>query len=155
MLFRSGLVAITAGCDVVSVYGALAIGVIAGLVLVEANYFIEHKMKVDDPVGAISVHGACGIVGTLLVGVFAMEGGLLYGGGLQFVGVQLIGVVVVAVWTLATCFIGMKVIDMTIGLRVSEEEELEGLDLAEHGLSSSYPDFEVKHPDLEVSHHAI
>lgn len=145
-----GLVAITAGCDVVSIYGALVIGIIAGIVLVYANEFIDSKLKIDDPVGAISVHGACGIVGTLCVGIFAVEGGLLYGGGLNYLLIQLIGIGVVAVWTLVTCFVTFKIIDITVGLRVSEEEEVKGLDLTEHGLSSSYPDFEVKHDEVVI-----
>ncbi|MGL5316664.1 MAG: ammonium transporter [Peptostreptococcaceae bacterium] len=143
-----GLVAITAGCDVVSVYGALAIGVIAGIALVFASELIDSKLKIDDPVGAISVHGVCGVLGTICVGLFAMEGGLLYGGGANLLLVQLIGVGAVAVWTLAICFVGFKIIDVTIGLRVSEEEEIKGLDLTEHGLTSSYPDFEVRHEDV-------
>lgn len=139
----AGLVAITAGTDAVSAVGAIAIGIIAGIVVELAVVFIDTKLKVDDPVGAIAVHGVCGSVGTVLVGVFATDGGILYGGGLNFLTVQLIGVLAVAAWTLVTAFILFKTIDSTMGLRVTSEEEKNGLDKEEHGLVG-YMDFEKK-----------
>ncbi len=145
----AGLVGITAGCDTVSIYGALAIGIISGIVLVYSIEFIDYKLKIDDPVGAISVHGVCGILGTLCVGIFATEGGLIYGGGINSLLVQLLGIGVIGIWTLATCFISFKIIDLTIGLRVSKEEEIKGLDITEHGLKSSYPNFELRKEIIE------
>jgi len=136
-----GLVAITAGADVVSPVGAVLIGLIAGIVMVFAIEFIDKKLRVDDPVGAIGVHGCCGALGTLLVGLFALDGGLFYGGGFQLLGIQTLGVLSVALWvvvTMSTLFILLK---KTIGLRVSRTEELAGLDVTEHGLDSSYADF--------------
>lgn len=144
----AGLVGITAGCDIVSIEGALAIGAIAGIVIVYGVEFVDKILKVDDPVGAIGVHGICGATGTLLVGLFATDGGLFYGGGFTLFGVQLLGVLAVAAWTVATMSIVFLVIKKTIGLRVSAEEEIDGLDLHEHGLVSSYADFEVK-PNLK------
>ncbi len=136
-----GLVAITAGTDIVSPIGAVAIGIFAGFVIVYGIAFIENVLKVDDPVGAVAVHGLCGATGTLLVGVFATEGGLLATGSFALLGVQAIGVLSVMVWTLSTSFVLFKVLDMTIGLRVSKEEESTGLDIKEHGLERSYGDF--------------
>ncbi|MBR8536609.1 ammonium transporter [Carboxylicivirga sediminis] len=132
----AGLVGITAGCDIVSPAGAVAIGAIAGLVVVFSIEFIDHKLKVDDPVGAISVHGVCGALGTLLVGIFATDGGLLYGGGFSLLGIQAMGVVSIGIWAFAIGLILFKVLKATIGLRVSEQEEREGLDIHEHGQSS-------------------
>ena len=131
----AGLVGITAGCDAVSPEGAVAIGLIAGLVVVLSIEFFDKTLKIDDPVGAISVHGICGVVGTLLVGVFATDGGLFYGGGFSLLGVQAIGVLAVGAWTLVTSFILFFVLKKTIGVRVSEQEEKEGLDIHEHGQS--------------------
>lgn len=128
----AGLVAITAGCAAVSPVGATIIGIIAGVVIVFSIEFIDKKLKIDDPVGAISVHGVCGAIGTLLVGVFAIDGGLLYGGGFHQLGVQAIGVVAIGVWAIATSFIVLFVLKKTIGLRVSKEEEVDGLDIHEH-----------------------
>lgn len=139
----AGLVGITAGCASVSAAGAVAIGAIVGLLVVFSVEFIDHVLKIDDPVGAVSVHGVCGAVGTLLVGIFAVDGGLLYGGGASLLGVQAIGVLGVMAWTMITAFILFKVVDVTIGLRVSREEELEGLDITEHGMES-YADFQLK-----------
>lgn len=132
----AGLVGITAGCDIVSPMGALAIGVIAGAVLIFSVEFFDQKLKIDDPVGAISVHGVVGSVGTLLVGLFATDGGILYGGTFELLKVQAIGVVAVAVWALSTGYILFKVIDLTIGLRVPKRVEEEGLDIYEHGETS-------------------
>lgn len=138
----AGLVAITAGCDVVSPLGAAIIGVISAFAMVYGIEFIDKVLKVDDPVGAIGVHCINGVVGTILTGVFAMDGGLFYGGGFKFLGVQCLGVAAVAIWSVATATILFKGIKATIGLRVTREEEIRGLDIEEHGLESSYADFQ-------------
>jgi len=128
----AGLVAITAGCAAVSPMGATIIGLIAGVVIVFSIEFIDKKLKIDDPVGAVSVHGVCGALGTLLVGVFATDGGLLYGGGFHQLGVQAIGVLAIGAWAIVTSFIVLYTLKKTIGLRVSKEEEVDGLDIHEH-----------------------
>ncbi len=131
----AGLVGITAGCDVVSPCGAVVIGLLCGTVLVYAIEFIDHKLHIDDPVGASSVHGVCGILGTVLTGVLATDGGLLYGGGWHFLGVQCLGIAVIDLWA-AVCgvllFFGIK---KAHGLRVEARVEDEGLDIYEHGES--------------------
>jgi Amt family ammonium transporter len=132
----AGLVAITAGCDIVSPGGALIIGIIAGIILVFSVEFIDQKLKVDDPVGAISVHGVNGAFGTLAVGLFATDGGLLYGGGAKLLMAQAIGVGAVFVWAFGLGFILFKIIKATIGMRVSKRIEEEGLDVYEHGESA-------------------
>lgn len=137
----AGLVAITAGCDMVSPAGAFFIGLIAAFVVVFSIEFIDKVCKIDDPVGAIGVHGMCGAAGTLLTGVFAVDGGLAYGGGFSFLGIQLLGVVSVILWVSVTMIITFRVLKHTIGLRASEEEETKGLDVTEHNLASSYADF--------------
>ena len=137
----AGLVAITAGCDMVSPAGAFFIGLIAAFVVVFGIEFIDKVCKIDDPVGAIGVHGMCGAAGTLLTGVFAVDGGLVYGGGFSFLGIQLLGVVSVILWVSVTMIITFRVLKHTIGLRASEEEETKGLDVTEHNLASSYADF--------------
>ncbi len=136
-----GLVAITAGCDIVSPIGAFFIGLIAAFVIVFGIEFIEKVLKIDDPVGAVGVHGLCGAAGTILTGVFALDGGLLYGGGFSLFGVQTIGVLAVAAWVGITMTIIFNVIKKLVGLRVSRSEELAGLDIKEHGLASCYADF--------------
>lgn len=136
-----GLVAITAGCDAVSPAGSVAIGAIAGFVIVFGIEFIDKVLKIDDPVGAIGVHFMCGATGTILVGVFALEGGLLYGGGFNYLGVQILGVLAVAAWVTIAMLIIFGLIKKTVGLRVSDAEEIAGLDIEEHGLVSSYADF--------------
>lgn len=136
-----GLVAITAGCAYVSIEGAFVIGLLAGVLVVASIEFIEKVLKVDDPAGAISCHCTCGVFGTLMVGLFDTSSGVFYGGGWRLFGVQLLGVVAVAVWTLATSYVLFKVIKATVGLRVSEEEELNGLDVSEHA-EEGYPDFQ-------------
>ncbi|SNR77108.1 ammonium transporter [Lutibacter flavus] len=128
----AGLVAITAGCAAVSPGGAFIIGLIGGSVVVFSIEFIDKKLKVDDPVGAVSVHGVCGAIGTLLVGVFAIDGGLLYGGGFSQLGVQAIGVLAIGAWAAVTAFVVLYILKKTIGLRVSKEEEVDGLDIHEH-----------------------
>jgi len=139
----AGLVGITAGTDAVSLVGDAAIGLISGVLVVLGVEFIEKTLKIDDPVGASSVHGICGFSGTILVGIFARDGGLLYGGGTDLLVTQTIGVWAIALWTLASSFVLFKVIEATVGLRVGEEEEKVGLDLKEHGISS-YGDFKIK-----------
>lgn len=138
----AGLVGITAGTAAVDNFGAVAIGIICGIVVVFAIEFIDKKLKIDDPVGAISVHGVCGALGTLLVGFFATENGLFYGGGFHQLAVQAIGVFAVAGWVLAVSFVILFTLKKTIGLRVSEKEEIEGLDIHEHG-NNAYPDFRL------------
>lgn len=137
----AGLVAITAGCDVVSPVGAAVIGVIAGVVIVFAVEFFDKVVKIDDPVGAIGVHGVCGALGTILTGLFAVDGGLFYGGGFHMLGIQALGVGSVILWVVATMTIVFMVIKKTVGLRVTAAEEIAGLDIEEHGLISSYADF--------------
>lgn len=137
----AGLVAITAGCDLVTPFGAAIIGILAGFAVVFGIEFIDKVLKVDDPVGAVGVHGLCGALGTVLVGLFAEQDGLFYGGGVKLLIVQIIGVVAVLAWVSVTMTIVFSVIKHTIGLRVSKEEELLGLDIEEHGLASAYADF--------------
>ncbi|NDL68862.1 ammonium transporter [Clostridiales bacterium F-3ap] len=139
----AGLVAITAGCDVVTPVGAAVIGLLGGVTVVFAIEFVDKVMKVDDPVGAVGVHMVNGALGTVMVGVFAVDGGVLYGGGFGLLGVQALGVVAVLAWTLLTTYIIFNVINLTVGLRVSEKEEMVGLDLEEHGMES-YADFQVR-----------
>jgi Amt family ammonium transporter len=147
----AGLVAITAGCASVTPIGAFMIGLIAGPVLVFGLDFIEKVLKVDDPVGAIAVHAFNGTWGTFAVGLFAApaantltgmgeQAGLFYGGGFGLLTVQLIGIVAVGAWAFVTIFIVFKVVDAIMGVRVSPQEELEGLDITEHG-TISYPEF--------------
>lgn len=140
----AGLVGITAGCDVVSVWGAAIIGIICGFVVVFIIELLDKVLKVDDPVGAVGVHLGCGVTGTICVGLFAVDGGVFYGGGFSLLLSQIIGVVAVAAWTGITIFILFTIIKKTMGLRVSEEEEIGGLDRYEHGLPSAYNDFETK-----------
>jgi Amt family ammonium transporter len=132
----AGLVAITAGCNIVSPAGAIAIGVLAGIILVYSVILFDQVLKIDDPVGAISVHGVCGALGTLLVGVFATDAGLLYTGSFKLLGIQALGVLAVGAWALGTGFILFKVLKATNGLRVSKRIEEEGLDVYEHGESA-------------------
>jgi len=131
----AGLVAITAGCDGVSPTGAVVIGLIAGTLLVFSVELFDQKFKVDDPVGAISVHGVNGAWGTIAVGLFNTESGLFYGGGFSQLGSQLIGVAAVFVWAFGMGFILFKILKATNGLRVSKRIEEEGLDVYEHGES--------------------
>ena len=139
----AGLVAITAGCDMVTTTGAFFIGIIAGVALVFAVEFFDNVAKIDDPVGAISVHGVCGALGTILTGLFAEEGGVFYGGGFKFFGTQVLGVVSVMAWVIVAMTIIFKIIDKTIGLRVPAQVEIEGLDYHEHGLVSAYAGFQI------------
>ena len=146
----AGLVAITAPCDVVDAFGAIIIGVVAGLLVVFGVWFCDNVAHVDDPVGAVAVHCLNGIWGTIAVGLFATTSapestinGLFYGGGFKQLGMQLVGVVSVLAWTVVTMTIVFKLIDKTIGLRVTEEEEIVGLDAKEHGLASAYAGFSI------------
>lgn len=139
----AGLVAITAGCDVVSPVGAFFIGLFAGITIVFSVEFFDYKAKIDDPVGAISVHGACGSMGTIMVGLFATDGGLFYGGGVQQLLIQLLGVFSVMAWVVVTMSIVFRVIDKFVGLRVPAEVEIDGLDIHEHGLASAYSGFAI------------
>ena len=129
----AGLVGITAGCDVVSPWGAVIIGLVCGIVLVFAIEFIDHKLHIDDPVGASSVHGVCGILGTLMTGLLATDGGLFYGGGWHFFGVQALGIVVIDLWAAVCGFLLFFGIKKFCGLRVEPRVEEEGLDVYEHG----------------------
>ena len=132
----AGLVAITAGCDIVSPGAAVIIGLFAGIILVFSVEFFDQILKVDDPVGAISVHGVCGAFGTIAVGLFATDGGLFYGAGGSLLVSQLIGVAAVFLWAFSTGWILFKVLKATIGIRVSKRIEEEGLDIYEHGESA-------------------
>jgi Amt family ammonium transporter len=131
----AGLVGITAGCDLVSPWGAVIIGTICGIVLVFAIEFFDHKLHIDDPVGASSVHGVCGILGTLLTGLLATDGGLFYGGGWHFLGVQSLGILVIDAWAAVCGFLLFFGIKKFFGLRVEARVEDEGLDIYEHGES--------------------
>ena len=123
------------GCRIISEYGATESGIIA-------FEWLLKKLRIDDPVGAISVHGVCGALGTILVGVFAIDGGLLYGGGLTQLGVQALGVFAIGTWAIVTTFIVLFALKKTVGLRVSEKDETEGLDITEHAMNA-YPDFRL------------
>ena len=143
----AGLVAITAPCADVDAIGASIIGLVAGILVVVAVEFIDIKLKIDDPVGAVAVHGVNGMWGTLAVGLFAtgkgQDGvtGLFYGGGFNQLGIQALGVVSVAAWTIVTMIIVFQLIKHTVGLRVTKDEEMKGLDVTEHGLVNAYADF--------------
>lgn len=132
----AGLVGITAGCNVVDPFGALAIGVICGVVMLFAVEIFDRVLKIDDPVGAISVHGVCGTLGTILTGFLATEEGLFYCGNADFLGVQTLGALAYMGWGLVCGFILFKGIDMLLGMRVEARIEEEGLDIYEHGESS-------------------
>ncbi|MCD7807612.1 MAG: ammonium transporter [Lachnospiraceae bacterium] len=154
----AGLVAITAPCDVTDCFGAICIGAVAGLLVVFGVWFLDNVLRIDDPVGAVAVHCFNGIWGTIAVGLFATNTapgysiadangnelvGLFYGGGFKLLGIQLTGFVTVAAWTVVTITIAFMVIKALIGLRVSEEEEITGLDATEHGLPSAYAGFSI------------
>ncbi|MCD7765731.1 MAG: ammonium transporter [Lachnospiraceae bacterium] len=147
----AGLVAITAPCDVTDCFGALVIGAVAGLLVVFGVWLLDNKLRIDDPVGAVAVHMCNGIWGTIAVGLFATTSapgndtlvGLFYGGGFELLGKQLIGFIAVAAWTAVMITITFTVIKAIFGLRVSEEEEILGLDATEHGLPSAYAGFSI------------
>ena len=138
----AGLVGVTAGCAAVDNFGAMVIGIICGILVVISIEFVDKKLKIDDPVGAVSVHGVCGAIGTLCVGLFATDGGLFYGGGFGQLGAQAAGVFSIGAWSLVTSFIVLYILKQTMGLRVSEKEEVDGLDIHEHGMEA-YPDFRL------------
>lgn len=138
----AGLVSITAPCDGVTPVGAIVIGAVGGVLVVSSVLFIDHVLKVDDPVGAVSVHGVCGLWGTLAAGLFNMESGLFYGGGLKQLGVQALGAGTAFVWAFGLGLILFYAISKTIGLRVTPEEELKGLDIGEHGMEA-YSGFQI------------
>ena len=152
----AGLVAITAPCDVTDALGAAIIGAVAGVLVVFGVWLLDHKLHIDDPVGAVAVHCMNGIWGTIAVGLFATDTapgyaiadasgetmtGLFYGGGFKLLGIQLTGFATVALWTAVTITVTFLIIKKVVGLRVSREEEIEGLDATEHGLPSAYAGF--------------
>ena len=147
----AGLVAITAPCDVTDCLGAIIIGFVSGLLVCFGVWLLDYKLHVDDPVGAVAVHMMNGMWGTIAVGLFATTSapgndtvkGLFYGGGFKQLGIQLLGFVTVAAWTAVTITIAFVIIKKTIGLRVTEEEEIVGLDSMEHGLASAYSGFSI------------
>ncbi|MCD8012099.1 MAG: ammonium transporter [Lachnospiraceae bacterium] len=155
----AGLVAITAPCDVTDCFGALVIGAVAGLLVVFGVWLLDNKLRIDDPVGAVAVHMMNGIWGTIAVGLFATTSapgndtltGLFYGGGFGLLGTQLIGFIAVAAWTAVMITITFSIIKAIFGLRVSEEEEITGLDATEHGLPSAYAGFSI----MDVSNTAM
>ena len=138
----AGLVSITAPCNAVTPVGAILIGVVGGALVVFAVMFIDRVLKIDDPVGAVSVHGVCGVWGTLATGLFNMESGLFYGGGLKQLGVQALGAGAAFVWAFGLGLILFYAISKTIGLRVTPEEEIKGLDIGEHGMEA-YSGFQI------------
>lgn len=167
----AGLVAITASCDVTDAKGALVIGIVAGLLVVFGVWLLDYKLHIDDPVGAVAVHMMNGIWGTIAVGLFAtskapgyaiaMENGaikaegLFFGGGFTQLGLQLLGFVTVAAWAVVCMAIVFLAIKATIGLRASKEEEIKGLDICEHGLTSAYAGFEfgaAGMPDIDITY---
>ena len=143
----AGLVAVTAGCADVDAIGSAIIGIVSGILVVVAVEFVDIKLKIDDPVGAFAVHGVNGMWGGLAVGLFATGNGqdgitgLFYGGGFAQLGKQALGILCVAAWTVVCMIIVFTIIKKTIGLRVTKEEEMKGLDICEHGLVSAYADF--------------
>ena len=154
----AGLVAITAPCDVTDAFGAIVIGVVAGLLVCFGVWFLDYKLHIDDPVGAVAVHCLNGIWGTIAVGLFATNSapgysiadaagnemtGLFYGGGFKLLGTQFVGMFATAAWTVVTITITFLVIKAVFGLRVTEEEEILGLDSTEHGLASAYSGFAI------------
>ena len=147
----AGLVAITAPCDVTDCFGAVVIGAVAGVLVVFGVWLLDYKLHIDDPVGAVAVHCLNGIWGTLAVGLFATTAapgndsvvGLFYGGGLTQLGIQFVGFASVAIWTAITITVTFLIIRALVGLRVSEEEEIVGLDSTEHGLASAYSGFSI------------
>jgi Amt family ammonium transporter len=167
----AGLVAITASCDVTDAKGALVIGIVAGFLVVFGVWLLDYKLHIDDPVGAVAVHMMNGIWGTIAVGLFAtskapgyaiaMENGaikaegLFFGGGFTQLGLQLLGFVTVAAWAVVCMTIVFLAIKATIGLRASKEEEIKGLDICEHGLTSAYAGFEfgaAGMPDIDITY---
>ena len=147
----AGLVAITASCDVTDAFGAIVIGIVAGILVVFGVWLLDYVLRIDDPVGAVAVHCLNGIWGTIAVGLFATTSapendtlvGLFYGGGFDLLSKQLLGILSVGAWTAVTITIAFLIIKATVGIRVSEEEEIIGLDPTEHGLPSAYGGFTI------------
>ncbi len=150
----AGLVAITAPCDVTDAFGAIVIGAVAGLLVIFGVWLLDYVLHIDDPVGAVGVHMMNGIWGTIAVGLFAtdtapgfakagIKEGLFYGGGFNQLGLQLLGFAAVAGWAAVTMFFAFSLVKLTVGLRVTEEEEILGLDVTEHGLTSAYAGFSI------------
>ena len=147
----AGLVAITASCDVTDAFGAIVIGIVAGILVVFGVWLLDYVLRIDDPVGAVAVHCLNGIWGTIAVGLFATTSapendtlvGLFYGGGFDLLGKQLLGILSVGAWTAVTITIAFLIIKATVGIRVSEEEEIVGLDPTAHGLPSAYGGFTI------------
>ena len=150
----AGLVAITAPCDVTDALGAIVIGAVAGLLVIFGVWLLDYVLHIDDPVGAVGVHMMNGIWGTIAVGLFAtdtapgfakagIKEGLFYGGGFNQLGLQLLGFAAVAGWAAVTMFFAFSLVKLTVGLRVTEEEEILGLDVTEHGLTSAYAGFSI------------
>lgn len=143
----AGLVGITAGCDAVDAVGAAVIGIVCGVLIVLAVEFFDKVAKIDDPVGAISVHCVCGAIGTILTGLLATgvttEAGLFYGGGVHFLGIQILGVLSVAVYVAVVITLVFLAIKHTVGLRADAEDEIAGLDVSEHGLLTAYAGFSM------------
>ncbi len=147
----AGLVAITASCDVTDAFGAIVIGIVAGILVVFGVWLLDYVLRIDDPVGAVAVHCLNGIWGTIAVGLFATTSapendtlvGLFYGGGFDLLGKQLLGILSVGAWTAVTITIAFLIIKATVGIRVSEKEEIVGLDPTEHGLPSAYGGFTI------------
>ncbi len=139
----AGLVSITAGCANVLPASAVLIGLIGGVIVVISVVFIDQVLKIDDPVGAVSVHGVCGAWGTLAAGLFNSSGVTL-----KIIGVQMLGIIACFLWVFPTAYVMFRIIKATVGLRVSREEEMEGLDVGEHGIEA-YPDYQV-HPDAST-----
>ena len=144
----AGLVAITAGCDVTDVLGSIIIGAVAGLLVCFGVWFLDYKLHIDDPVGAVAVHCCNGIWGTIAVGLFATTSapestltGLFYGGGAKLLGIQILGIVAIDLYAAVMMTIVFQLIKHTIGLRTTAEEEIIGMDISEHGLASAYADF--------------
>ncbi|MDE6539238.1 MAG: ammonium transporter [Ruminococcus sp.] len=164
----AGLVGITAGCDVLNAFGAICVGIVSGLLVCFGVWFLDYVLHVDDPVGAVAVHMMNGLWGTIAVGLFATDKapgfaiaqaggasgicntGLFYGGGFELLGKQLLGILAVGTWTAVTMFCVFQIIKHTIGLRASEQEEIIGLDVTEHGLVSSYADFAPSMGDISM-----
>lgn len=162
----AGLVGITAGCDVMDCAGAVAVGIVSGFLVCFGVWFLDYVLHIDDPVGAVAVHMMNGIWGTIAVGLFATDAapgyaiqlesggikaeGLFYGGGFEQLGLQLVGFVSVASWAAITVTITFLIIKSTLGLRASEQEEILGMDITEHGLISSYADFAPAMNDASV-----
>ena len=154
----AGLVAITAPCDVTDALGATVIGAVSGLLVVFGVWLLDYKLRIDDPVGAVAVHCMNGIWGTIATGLFATTSapgseidGLFYGGGFRQLGLQLIGVLSVGAWAAVTITIAFLIIKAVVGLRVTEEEEIVGLDGPEHGLASAYSGFSI----MDVSNYSM